>query len=112
MGKMMDYKGYHATVEYDNEDKIFIGKVFGIADSLNFHGTSVDELEAMFHQSIDNYLQMCKEAGKSPNKEFKGSFNVRLTPELHQRISLKAMQAGISLNQYVTSALEKSLSSV
>ncbi len=111
MSKMMEYKGYHAQIEYDNEDEIFVGKVFGIVDSLNFHGTSVAELEEMFHQSIDNYLEMCERVGKSPEKEFKGSFNIRISPELHRGISLQAAQQGITLNQYVLNALETSLTS-
>ena len=79
MSSMLEYKGYHATVEYDAEDDIFVGEVFGIADSLNFHGTSVEELKAMFRQSIDNYLELCKQIGKNPEKEFRGSFNVRIS---------------------------------
>lgn len=109
MSKMMEYHGYHAQIEYNAEDEVFVGKVFGIADSLNFHGTSVSELEDMFHQSIDNYLQMCAETGKAPEKEFKGSFNIRISPELHKEISLQAAQEGITLNQYVLRALEESL---
>ena len=110
MSKMMEYKGYHALIEFDAEDGIFVGKVYGITDSLNFHGTSVSELEEMFHQSIDNYLAMCAEYKKVPDKEFKGSFNVRISPELHREISLQAAQEGMSLNQFVLKALEKSLS--
>ncbi len=67
MSKMMEYKNYHAQIEYDGEDELFVGKVYGIADSLNFHGTSVAEPEEMFHQSIDNYLQMCAETRKNPD---------------------------------------------
>ena len=69
---MMEYKGYHADVHYSDEDKLFIGEVFGINDMLGFHGSSVEELENMFHQSIDNYLEMCAEFGKKPEKEYKG----------------------------------------
>lgn len=111
MSKMMEYNGYHAQIEYDSDDEIFVGKVFGIVDSLNFHGTSVAELEEMFHQSIDNYLRMCKDAGKTPDKEFKGSFNIRISPELHRGLSLQAAQEGVTLNQYVLRALENSLPS-
>ena len=106
----MEYKGYHAQIEFDAEDGIFVGKVYGITDSLNFHGTSVSELEEMFHQSIDNYLAMCAEYNKIPDKEFKGSFNVRISPELHREISLQAAQEGMSLNQFVLKALENFLS--
>ena len=53
---MLTYKGYHAKISYDEEDELFVGDVFGINDSLNFHGRSVDELTEAFHNSIDNYL--------------------------------------------------------
>ncbi|SCP99898.1 type II toxin-antitoxin system HicB family antitoxin [Anaerobium acetethylicum] len=108
MNSMMEYKGYHATVEYDAEDGIFVGEVFGIVDSLNFHGSSVVELVNMFHQSIDNYLEICKKYGKEPNREFKGTFNVRITPELHRKIAFEATKQKITLNQYVAKALEES----
>ena len=108
MNKMLEYKGYHASVEYDAEDEIFVGEVFGITDSLNFHGTSIDELKAMFAQCIDNYLQLCEEIGKSPDKEFKGTFNIRISPELHKRAALAAAKQKITLNQYVAKAIEQS----
>lgn len=109
MGKLMEYLGYHAIVEYDAEDRIFVGKVFGISDSLNFHGTTVDELEEMFHQSIDNYLSFCEEIGKEPDKEFKGTFNVRVSPDLHRQVALRAAEEKTTLNQFVAHALETAL---
>ena len=60
MSSILEYKGYHASIEYDAEDNIFVGEVIGITDSLNFHCTSVDEVKEMFKQSIDNYLILCK----------------------------------------------------
>lgn len=108
MSSMLEYKGYHATVEYNAEEEIFVGEVFGISDSLNFHGTSVEELKEMFHQSIDNYLELCKQIGKNPEKEFRGSFNVRISPELHRKAALEAEKQKITLNQYVLRAIEKS----
>ena len=58
MADLMEYKGYHAKVEYDPDDKLLVGKVFGISDSLNFHAKDVDELEEAFHTSIDGYLKL------------------------------------------------------
>ena len=109
MGKMMEYKGYRATITYDSDDEIFVGKVFGIEDSLNFQGETVEELKQTFRNCIDNYLEMCAEYGKVPEKEYKGQFNIRITPELHRKISLAAEEAGISLNQWVSNALEDSV---
>ena len=109
MSSMLSYKGYHASVEYDAEDNIFVGEVFGIADSLNFHATSVDELNTMFAQCIDNYLELCEKIGKQPEKEFKGSFNVRISADMHRQAALEAAKQKITLNQYVANAIERAL---
>lgn len=108
MSSMMEYKGYHASIKYDSDDNIFVGEVFGIRDSLNFHGSSVNELREMFEQSIDNYMEICRVIGKEPDKEFKGTFNVRISPELHKKVAFAAAQQEITLNQYVVKALEQS----
>ena len=109
MNSMLEYKGYHATIEYDAEDEIFVGEVFGITDWLNFHGNSIDELKNTFSQCIDNYLELCKKVGKNPDKEFKGTFNVRIPPELHKKAALAAAEQKITLNQYVVRAISKSV---
>lgn len=109
MSQMMEYKGYHASADLSVEDGLFVGKVFGTRDSLNFHGTTVGELEQSFHDCIDDYLAMCKFLGCEPDKEYKGAFNVRVTPELHRESALAAEEQGISLNQFVSNALESAL---
>lgn len=83
MNLMLEYKEYHASVEYDAEDNVFVGGVLGIIDSLNFHSTSVAELKEMFEQCIDNYLELCEKIGKNPDKEFKVTFNIRIPSEMH-----------------------------
>ncbi len=103
---LMEYNGYHAKVEFDQEDQIFIGHVLGINDSLNFHGESVKELNQSMRDCIDNYIDYCSQIGKIPEKEFKGSFNVRIKPEQHKKIALYAASKGISINQFVTKAIE------
>ncbi len=108
MGSMLEYKGYHASIEFDADDNIFVGEVFGITDSLNFHGSSVEELKKMFEQSIENYIELCAKAGKKPDKEFKGTFNVRIPPELHKKAAMAAAEQKITLNQYVTKAISRS----
>ena len=110
MENMLEYKGYHAKVEFDVEDMLFVGSVFGIRDSLNFHGTTTQELIESFHQSIDNYLDMCKEFGRSPDKECKGSFNVSISPELHRESAFAANRSGMTLNQYVEKAIKSAVS--
>lgn len=104
---MKPYKGYNEIITYDSDDNIMAGKVFGISDYVGFHGESIDELEQKFHEAVDDYLALCKEAGKNPEKEFKGSFNVRIKPELHRDLAEEAATENISLNAAVEKAIEE-----
>ncbi|ACB51930.1 putative HicB protein [Crocosphaera subtropica ATCC 51142] len=65
---MMKYKGYEAKIEYDEEDRLFFGRVINIKDVIVFDGLSVDELEQAFHEVIDEYLSDCQTLNKTPEK--------------------------------------------
>jgi predicted HicB family RNase H-like nuclease len=103
----MFYKGYSARIEFDDEDRIFVGHLAGIRDIVGFHGSSVDELEAAFHEAVDDYLAHCAQLNLPPNKPFSGRMLLRVPPEVHARVSTAAQVAGISLNQWATQALEQ-----
>lgn len=104
----MKYKGYIGHVEYDDEAKIFHGEVVGLRDIITFQGTSVEEIEAAFKDSVNDYLSWCKERGEKPEKTFSGTFNLRIPPELHARIVFQAKTVGLSLNSYITQRLSSS----
>lgn len=80
--------------------------MLGLADSVSFEGQSIEELNSAFVEAVDDYLDMCQRIGKEPEKAYKGSFNVRINPELHKRAALIAMSAHISLNQLVEKAVK------
>jgi predicted HicB family RNase H-like nuclease len=103
---MMKYKGYTGHVEYDDEAKIFHGKVLGIKDVVTFQGTTVDEIEQAFKDSVDDYLAFCKERDEEPERPFSGKFNLRIPPNLHAKLSLAAQLQGESLNNYITKMLQ------
>ncbi len=101
----MNYKGYEATVEFDNEDRLFVGRVINTRDVIVFDGLSVDELEQSFHAVIDEYLEDCQSLGKTPDKPFSGQFNLRISSELHRKAAIEASKRDISLNTLVEQAL-------
>ncbi|HAG70270.1 MAG TPA: toxin-antitoxin system HicB family antitoxin [Lachnospiraceae bacterium] len=80
-----------------------------INDMLGFHGTSVNELAESFKNCINNYIEWCNESGKQPEKEFRGSFNIRISPRAHREAILEAAADGISLNQFVADAIDEKL---
>lgn len=104
---MMKYKGYTGHVEYDDEAKIFHGEVLGIKDVVTFQGTTVDEIEQAFKDSVDDYLAFCAERGEEPDKPFSGKFNLRIPPELHAKLSVAAHLQGESLNHYIMKMLQR-----
>ena len=109
MNDILEYKGYYASLHFSSEDEVFYGKLLGIDDLVNFEGASVKELKKAFHEAVDDYLETCKELGKEPNKTYKGTFNVRLTTDLHKRAALFAAMHNISLNDFVRTAIDYAL---
>ena len=109
MEDLLKYKGYRASIRYSEEDGCFVGDVLGIDDIIAFDGQNIQELQAMFQESIDDYLENCAAWGKKPEKEYRGSFNVRVTPETHKSAALRAEELGISLNQFVAEAIRDKL---
>lgn len=104
---MMKYKGYIGHVIYDDEAKLLHGEVINIRDVVTFQGQSVDELERAFHDSVDDYLDMCAERGEEPDKPFSGRLVLRLDPELHKASFLAAKSTGKSLNTWIADTLRQ-----
>jgi predicted HicB family RNase H-like nuclease len=101
----MSYKGYTARIEYDDQGRILVGRLAGIRDIVSFHGESVAELEAAFHESVDDYLAACATLGQSPDKPASGKMMLRVPPEVHRAALIAAETSGISLNQWAAQAL-------
>ena len=109
MKNLIEYKGYIGSIEFSPEDELFYGKVQGIRALISYEGTNAQELIEDFHDAVDAYLELCQENGKSPEKAYKGSFNIRVSPELHKKIAIYAMEHDISLNNFVEQSIEKQL---
>ena len=108
--EVISYKEYIATISFAAEDDVFYGKIEGISDLISFEGRSVDELKQGFKTAVDDYLESCESTGKTPEKSFKGSFNIRMSAELHKKAFETAKYRRISLNKLVQQALEKEVS--
>ncbi len=106
MKNLMQYKNYFTKIEFDPENKVLYGKIEGINDLVNFESESTEQIENEFHKAVDDYLELCAELGTDPDKVYRGSFNVRISPQLHRAIALEAMNNDESLNSFVEKALD------
>ena len=109
MNNTMEYKGYLGSVEFSQEDALFYGKVLGIRALISYEGSSAAELVADFHGAIDDYLALCAQQGKEPERAYKGSFNVRISPELHKQAVIFAAAHNMSLNSFVENSIQQAV---
>lgn len=106
MKDTLTYKGFIGSVHFSADDKVFHGRIVDIKDLVTFEGDNVSELIKAFYDAVDDYLDLCKEAGKEPLKLHKGSFNVRVSSQLHSRAITVAAMRRITLNKLVQTAVE------
>ena len=104
----MTYKGYSATIEYDDDDGVFFGRIAGIRDGVGFHAETVADLRAAFREAVDDYLETCAKLGKSPQKPYSGQIMVRVDPAVHAKAALAAELAGKSLAKWTEERLRES----
>ncbi len=109
MNNILEYKGYNGTVEYSADDNVLFGKVIGVKSLISYEGKSVEELKADFESAVDEYLELCAEKGIEPEKNYKGSLNVRFSPETHRKATLIALSEHISLNQFIENSVNEKI---
>ena len=109
MKDMMSYKGYVGSVHYNDEDRVFHGKIEFVRSLVSYEGEDVKGLRKSFKEAVDDYLELCREEGIEPEKPFRGTFNVRTGSDLHRRASLYAKERGTNLNKVVREALQNYL---
>lgn len=106
---MLKYKGYIGQVEYDDEARLFHGEVLGLKDVITFQGTEVEQLEQAFRDSVDDYLDFCKQRGEAPDKPYSGRLMLRLPAHLHRKVHRQAQLEGKSLNQWISEQIGHTL---
>lgn len=105
MSNSMGYKGYVASMVFDAEDKIIVGRVLDIDDIITFHGESVAEFEANFRAAVDDYIAACAELGSAPEKPASGRLMLRIAPDVHAAALKAAARGDVSLNKWAEKAL-------
>jgi predicted HicB family RNase H-like nuclease len=103
----MIYKGYTASITYDDDANLFHGEVVGTKDVITFQGKSVKELETAFRDSVEDYMAFCKKRNVKPDKPFSGKLVLRMPVDLHREIAVKAQQSGVSINNWITRRLNE-----
>ena len=102
----MTVDGFNAKIEYDEELDLFRGEILGLNGGADFYGENPKEVRAEFKKSLQVFLEVCKEKGIEPKRNFSGKFNLRISPELHEQLALAAQAEGKSINMVAQEALQ------
>ncbi len=102
---LMTVDGYNAKIEYDEELDLFRGEILGLTGGADFYGKNPKELRAEFKKSLQVFLDVCREKGIEPRRQFSGKFNLRIPPELHEQLAIAAQAEGKSINMVAQEAL-------
>ncbi len=109
MMNMIEINGYRAVIQYDPEIDVFRGEFVGLNGGADFYAKDIDNLRKEGEISLKVFLEMCREDGVEPRKEYSGKFNLRVSPQLHAAIAARAAADGKSLNQWVAAVLDESV---
>ena len=103
----MEYKGYVARMDVDEDNDGFYGRVINISDVVNFKGRSITELRKEFAKSMETYFKFCRKEGEQPEQPFSGKFVLRVDPQVHRAITRAAEREGVSINRWAETQLER-----
>jgi predicted HicB family RNase H-like nuclease len=107
--KTFSYKGYTGSADISIEDNCLFGRILFIEDIISYEGDNPGSLEVEFRAAVDRYLAYCASTGKSANKPYSGTFNVRVGIETHRHACIAAAEYGVNLNEFVCMAIEEKL---
>ncbi len=105
------YKDFTGSIEVSREGDAYVihGKILFINDLVTYEADNLQKINAEFQAAVDDYIDTCKQLGIEPHKSYSGSFNVRIGPEAHQRLSRFALQNDKKINSVVKDAIEEYL---
>lgn len=101
---------YLKVVEWSQQDKCYVGTAPGLMIG-GVHGKDEHKVFQELCQVVDEVIKTLQEEGKplpKPiiNKRFSGNIALRVPPDLHKRLAIKAAQKGESLNKLIHEQLK------
>lgn len=109
MRNVMKIDGYDAVITYDPEIEMFRGEFINLNGGADFYASDIDGLHKEGQISLNMFIEMCSEDGVNPKRNYSGKFNVRISPELHENLVLKATASGKSINQLVVESISSTV---
>ena len=106
---MVNHEHYTYRVTWSEEDREFVGLCAEFPSLSHLAGARAAALDGIVELVRDVVTDMAANNEPIPepiaDKSFSGKFQVRIPPEQHRMLAIKAAEAGVSLNRYVSAKL-------
>jgi len=102
--KILFYKDYNAKIRYSESDGLLVGHIMGVKDIVGFHADSEREIEAAFHEAVDDYLDLCARIGKAPQKP---RHRVPVSARAFATAQAAAARKGVDVERWVSATLRR-----
>ncbi len=109
---MINVDGFNAIVTFDSDSNMLHGEFIGLNGGADFFATNTEDLHKEAKISLSTFLDVCKEQGIEPVKNYSGKFNTRIAPKLHEKLFIAATSQGKSINEVVNEAIEREVERV
>jgi predicted HicB family RNase H-like nuclease len=104
---------YLKIVEWSDEDGCYVGR----CPELMLGGVHGDDQLKVYRELcgvIEEWEKIYRDDNRSLpepklNRKYTGKFVLRISPDLHERLAIKAVSEGESLNQYIKQTLEEAV---
>lgn len=107
----MAFKGYDARLEYDEIKDSYRGVILGLNGSTDFYGRTNKELRRAFKQSLEEFMDFCRERGIQPHAHCSGKLNLRIPFWVHERLVMHAREERVPIEALIFKYLANSLAS-
>ena len=111
---MKERDKYLKIVEWSDKDKCYVGSVPGWIGKC-CHGIDEMNVYKELCEIVDEWIDIYKKNGRDlpppTNKKYSGKFVLRTGSDLHQALTIKALNAEESLNTFVVKVLKRVISS-
>ena len=103
---MLEYKGYHAEINHNDETNYYCGCLYGIRALVMFGGETKQEVEADFRLAVEDYLEFCRADGEEPNREENSKdLKVRVNADFYKNLKDATNKSDKNFNDFVEKIL-------
>lgn len=109
MKNILKINGYSAKISFDSDREYFRGEFIDINGYADFYATDIKGLYDEGEKSLSIFLKACEEDGISPDKSYSGKFILRMSPQLHSKITTIAISEDTAINNLLLNIINKGI---